>query len=231
MFPLHLRHPRRRCHAPTSSRHFLNHSNTSSSTASTLQPSNKILYRVTQNQTQSSATPLYYTAPVDSLFFCFCEEARTTGGSSANDSLVRTQGKGKMMRRLSITASRRMLAQPQPRLVVLRPFSLPARPEPVRVRLPEDDTQGVKPRSIPKWFKKEGEAVNAGDPLCEVDAGDVVYDFNSPVKGILVRITAKEGSVDLKGECCRRLSITGRRRLTLIGHRRRSYCVPCRFCR
>ena len=68
------------------------------------------------------------------------------------------------------------------------------------MRLPEDDAPGLKLRSIPKWFKKEGDKVKSGEPLCEVDAGDVVYDFNSPVSGFIVRITAKEGSVDLKGE-------------------------------
>jgi len=81
-----------------------------------------------------------------------------------------------------------------------RSLAMPARPEPVRIRLPEDDTMGGTLRSIPKWFKQEGEQVKAGEPLCEVDAGDVVYDFNAPVSGWMVRITAKEGSIDLKGK-------------------------------
>lgn len=72
-------------------------------------------------------------------------------------------------------------------------------PEPVRVRLPEDDNAGGVLRSIVKWYKKEGEVVKAGEPICEVDASDVIYEFNSPVGGWLVRITAKEGSSDLKG--------------------------------
>lgn len=54
-------------------------------------------------------------------------------------------------------------------------------------------------RSIREWFKKEGETVESGDALCEVDAGDVVYDFAAPVKGIIVRITARKGATDLKG--------------------------------
>ena len=72
-------------------------------------------------------------------------------------------------------------------------------PEPVRLRLPEDDVTGVVSRSIPKWYKQEGDQIKPGEPLCEVDAGDVVYDFNSPVQGWLVKITAKPGSSDLKG--------------------------------
>jgi hypothetical protein len=80
----------------------------------------------------------------------------------------------------------------------LRHFATPPRVEPVRIRLPEDDSPGLV-RSIPKWYKKDGEQVQVGDPLCEVDAGDVLYDFNSPVSGWLVRILAKEGSKDLKG--------------------------------
>jgi hypothetical protein len=72
--------------------------------------------------------------------------------------------------------------------------------EPVRIRLPEDDAAQARLRSITKWFKKEGDEIKIGEPLCEVDAGEVVYDFNSPISGFVVRITAKEGSSDLKGE-------------------------------
>ena len=104
-----------------------------------------------------------------------------------------------LLRRASLIAVRS--ANKPPSAVIARRFvATPVRPEPVRVRLPENDAQGVHPRSIPKWFKKEGDEVKSGEPLCEVDAGDVVYDFNSPVSGWVVRITAKEGSVDLKGE-------------------------------
>lgn len=87
----------------------------------------------------------------------------------------------------------------QPLVLKLLSSSRIATPEPVRVRLPEDDISGVYSRSIPQWFKKEGDPVKMGEALCEVDAGDVLYDFNSPVSGWLVRITAKEGSSDLKG--------------------------------
>lgn len=53
-------------------------------------------------------------------------------------------------------------------------------------------------RSIPKWFVKEGDAVKAGEALCEVDTGEVVFDLQSPVGGFVVRITAHEGSKNLK---------------------------------
>jgi hypothetical protein len=75
--------------------------------------------------------------------------------------------------------------------------SLPPPAEPVRLRLPDDGFPLLR-RSIPKWFKKEGDTIKSGEPLCEVDTGDVVYDFNSPVAGFLVRITAQEGTTDLK---------------------------------
>jgi len=108
-----------------------------------------------------------------------------------------------MLRRVTIQTSKRLAASSKPISLApafTRGFATPSKPEPVRIRLPEDDTQGLKPRSINKWFKKEGDTVKSGEPLCEVDAGDVVYDFNSPVAGFVVRITAKEGSIDVKGE-------------------------------
>ncbi|KAH9258148.1 hypothetical protein BASA81_003711 [Batrachochytrium salamandrivorans] len=74
----------------------------------------------------------------------------------------------------------------------------PPKPEPIRIRLPEDDEMTTLVRSIPKWFKKEGDEVKAGEALCEVDTGEVVFDLQSPVGGYVVRITAHEGSKDLK---------------------------------
>jgi hypothetical protein len=71
--------------------------------------------------------------------------------------------------------------------------------EPVRLRLPEDEATAGTQRGITKWFKDEGQSIKAGEAVCEVDAGDVVYDFVSPVDGILIKITAHPGSIDLKG--------------------------------
>jgi hypothetical protein len=71
--------------------------------------------------------------------------------------------------------------------------------EPVRLRLPEDDATAGTQRGITKWFKEEGQQVRTGEAVCEVDSGDVVYDFVSPVNGFLVKITANAGAVDLKG--------------------------------
>ena len=69
--------------------------------------------------------------------------------------------------------------------------------EPVRIRLPEDDNAVTK--KVVEWYKKDGDTVKQGEALCEIDAGDVTYDYIAPISGILVRITAQAGSTDLKG--------------------------------
>ena len=71
--------------------------------------------------------------------------------------------------------------------------------EPVRLRLPEDEATAGTQRAITRWFKKEGDEVKSGEALCEVDSGEVVYDYVSPVNGFVVKITALAGSTDLKG--------------------------------
>lgn len=83
-------------------------------------------------------------------------------------------------------------------LAVRQLATSPLKPEPIRIRLPEDEEMTALVRSIPKWFKKEGDEVKAGEALCEVDTGEVVFDLQSPVGGYVVRITAHEGSKNLK---------------------------------
>jgi len=47
---------------------------------------------------------------------------------------------------------------------------------------------------IVRWLKAEGDTVEAGEPLVEVEAAKVTDTINAPVGGRLVRILAAEGS-------------------------------------
>ncbi len=49
--------------------------------------------------------------------------------------------------------------------------------------------------TILKWLKKEGEAVEKGDPLCEIETEKVTTEVESPTSGILARILRAAGSI------------------------------------
>ena len=111
-----------------------------------------------------------------------------------------------MLRRASLTALRAAgRRQPSPfpapasAPLLLRSSLARLLSEPVRLRLPEDEATAGTKRCITRWFKNEGDEIKSGEALCEVDSGEVVFDFVSPVNGIMVKITAYSGSVDLKG--------------------------------
>ncbi|XP_075568891.1 pyruvate dehydrogenase protein X component, mitochondrial [Pelecanus crispus] len=48
--------------------------------------------------------------------------------------------------------------------------------------------------NIVKWLKKEGEMVNAGDALCEIETDKAVITMESSEDGILAKILVEEGS-------------------------------------
>lgn len=53
-------------------------------------------------------------------------------------------------------------------------------------------TQG----NIGAWKKKEGEAITAGDVLCEIETDKATMDFECQEEGFLAKILAKEGTKD-----------------------------------
>jgi pyruvate dehydrogenase E2 component (dihydrolipoamide acetyltransferase) len=57
----------------------------------------------------------------------------------------------------------------------------------VEVLLPQSG-MGMQDGLIRRWYKAEGEAVNAGEALCEVEAAKAVLEVEAPVSGILARI-------------------------------------------
>ncbi|MEM8770441.1 MAG: 2-oxoglutarate dehydrogenase complex dihydrolipoyllysine-residue succinyltransferase [Pseudomonadota bacterium] len=53
--------------------------------------------------------------------------------------------------------------------------------------------ESVTEATIAKWLKNEGEAVNADEPVVELETDKVSVEAPAPVSGVLVNITAKEG--------------------------------------
>lgn len=52
--------------------------------------------------------------------------------------------------------------------------------------------------NIVKWLKKEGEPVNAGDALCEIETDKAVVTMESSDDGILAKILVQEGSRNVR---------------------------------
>ena len=67
------------------------------------------------------------------------------------------------------------------------------------------DTDVVMPRlgsemvhgTIVEWLKKEGDQVNAGDPLFTVDTEKTVMDVESEVSGVLKKILISDPEVEV----------------------------------
>jgi pyruvate/2-oxoglutarate dehydrogenase complex dihydrolipoamide acyltransferase (E2) component len=62
----------------------------------------------------------------------------------------------------------------------------------VEIRLPQWG-MAMQDAEVVRWLKKEGDTVDAGEPLVEVEAAKVSDTVNAPVAGRLVRIVAAEG--------------------------------------
>jgi pyruvate dehydrogenase E2 component (dihydrolipoamide acetyltransferase) len=45
---------------------------------------------------------------------------------------------------------------------------------------------------VVRWLKREGDAVNTGDPLVELETEKVSYELESPVAGVLLKVVARE---------------------------------------
>ena len=52
--------------------------------------------------------------------------------------------------------------------------------------------------TIVKWMKKEGDAVTAGDVLCEIETDKTTIAMDSDEEGILAKIIVPEGSKSVK---------------------------------
>ncbi len=54
--------------------------------------------------------------------------------------------------------------------------------------------ESVTEATVSKWLKKEGEAVTADEPICELETDKVTLEVNAPAAGVIAKITFGEGS-------------------------------------
>src|SRR5262249_56781315 len=55
--------------------------------------------------------------------------------------------------------------------------------------------QGMESGTIVKWLKSEGERVEKGEPLYELDTDKVTQEVEADASGLLLKIAVKEGEV------------------------------------
>src|SRR5256886_2316798 len=57
--------------------------------------------------------------------------------------------------------------------------------------------QGMESGTIVKWLKSEGDPVEKGEPLYELDTDKVTQEVESDFSGVLLRITLPEGEAEV----------------------------------
>jgi pyruvate dehydrogenase E2 component (dihydrolipoamide acetyltransferase) len=67
---------------------------------------------------------------------------------------------------------------------------------PTEVKLPRLG-QGMESGTIVKWLKSEGEAVEKGEPLYELDTDKVTQEVEAEASGVLLKIAISEGEVEV----------------------------------
>src|SRR5512141_893579 len=57
--------------------------------------------------------------------------------------------------------------------------------------------QGMESGTIVKWLKAEGEPVQKGEPLYELDTDKVTREVEAEASGVLLKISVQEGEVEV----------------------------------
>ena len=57
--------------------------------------------------------------------------------------------------------------------------------------------QGMESGTIVKWLKSEGQKVEKGEPLYELDTDKVTQEVEAEADGVLLKILIPEGEVDV----------------------------------
>src|SRR3982750_4974595 len=57
--------------------------------------------------------------------------------------------------------------------------------------------QGMESGTIVKWLKSEGDQVEKGEPLYELDTDKVTQEVEADASGVLLRIAVQEGEVEV----------------------------------
>lgn len=60
---------------------------------------------------------------------------------------------------------------------------------------------GVEEATVAFWFKKEGDSVEAGEELVEIETDKAAIKIDAPISGVLREILAEEGAAIGVGEC------------------------------
>ncbi|KAM7087004.1 pyruvate dehydrogenase protein X component, mitochondrial isoform 3-T3 [Molossus nigricans] len=71
------------------------------------------------------------------------------------------------------------------------------RVDPIKILMPSLSPT-MEEGNIVKWLKKEGEAVSAGDALCEIETDKAVVTLDASDDGILAKILVEEGSKNIR---------------------------------
>src|SRR5947199_7662879 len=69
--------------------------------------------------------------------------------------------------------------------------------------------ESVSEATIGKWFKKAGDAVNADEPLVELETDKVTLEVNAPAAGVLAELSAKDGETVTPGALLGQISEGG----------------------
>src|SRR2546423_10955177 len=57
--------------------------------------------------------------------------------------------------------------------------------------------QGMESGTIVKWLKSEGDEVEKGEPLYELDTDKVTQEVEADASGVLLKISVAEGEVEV----------------------------------
>src|SRR4051812_14140830 len=57
--------------------------------------------------------------------------------------------------------------------------------------------QGMEAGTIVKWLKSEGDRVEKGEPLYELDTEKVTQEVEAEAAGVLLKIAVREGEVEV----------------------------------
>jgi pyruvate dehydrogenase E2 component (dihydrolipoamide acetyltransferase) len=47
---------------------------------------------------------------------------------------------------------------------------------------------------VAKWFKKEGDLIQQGEPICEIEGDKAIMEIEAPASGVLLKIVVSEGT-------------------------------------
>ncbi|XP_010610901.1 pyruvate dehydrogenase protein X component, mitochondrial isoform X2 [Fukomys damarensis] len=71
------------------------------------------------------------------------------------------------------------------------------RVDPIKILMPSLSPT-MEEGNIVKWLKKEGEAVSAGDALCEIETDKAVVTLDASDDGVLAKIVVEEGTKNIR---------------------------------